>query len=860
VIVFHREATRITARLIIFLALIGWGTAKAEPVQFNIPDVGMKTALLMFGQQAKLTVVLSPDVADRPVKGVVIRDEPLVVLQQLLEGSDLGFRQIGNDALVVERVSTPDEKQPTGDTKMGAETHKKSIFVRVLAAASALLIGSNNGPAAAEEIARSGVLEEIVVTAQKRSETLQEMPIAISVVSREAIEKANLSGVRDLKMMVPSLNYSETQGIEVYVSIRGIGSELRNIGAEPGVAMAQDGVPLSNQVLYNTDFFDLERVEVLRGPQGTINGRNSTGGAINIHSRMPTDAFEGRVRVTAGNYDRRGAEFILSGPVLDNKLLARLAIKSEQADGWLENTFLKEDMNGTDKLTARLALVSNLTESLEAQFVYERIDDDADIASTVDLGRLRPDVPGFAESFGVPAVNMKNYEYQADYPVTRSMEKNLASLRLAWDITPSTTITSITGYTDHDQNRSDDFDGTIIAGSHFDSTQVELEQWSQELTLTTDLSDRLDLIVGALYLQADAAEPLSFGLPLLGIPVGAFVLKTFQELESYAVYSQLNYDISEAMTLTLGGRYTKDKKDFSEDFTIFAPLGSTQADQSWSSFTPRLAIDYSPSDALTAYASISRGFKAGGFNSFSSLGSAANEFDPEDVWSYEAGLKYRSTDGTLRAALSAFYMDYADMQAALFLTDEATGISVQSVRNAASSTVQGIEMELEALINEHFRVRLGGTYLDASYDELMSSDPVFPELGTPDAAGTLVRDLSGNKIARAPEWQFNVAAEYFVPLSSNWNLTLAANYVWQDQIYFSFFNHPSDIQDSYGIGNISATLESSDGRWEVQAFSTNVFDEHYVLGAYRQNLAGIEQRYGDVGRPRMAGLHLGYRF
>ncbi len=696
------------------------------------------------------------------------------------------------------------------------------------------------------------VLEEIIVTAEKRAESLQDIPIAISAFTGESIERSGVTGIQDLKQVAPSLQFSETQGIEMYVSIRGVGSDLRNVGAEPGVTITQDGVPFSNQVLFDADFFDVERVEVLRGPQGTINGRNATGGAINIHLKRPTDEFEAGLKATVGNYDRMALEGHLSGPIMGSGVRGRLAVRSDRSDGWLTNTYRNENHFETDKIQIRGSLLADLAENVEAYLVLDGMIDRGSIASALDLGPLRPDTPSFSEVLGVPGLDRENLEYQANYPNTRKVENYKASLKLTWDISPSTTVTAISGYVDYKQNRQDDFDGTIIDGSSFDSTVVDVWQLSQEVTLTADLTDRLDVVAGGLYMRATVEEPLDFGLPFAGFPLGSFILLPEQDLNSYAVYTQWRYRLSDELRVSLGGRYTHDRKDYYEEDIILGTSATLEDTQNWGAFTPRLSLDYTPTNDLTFYASIARGFKAGGFNTFGTVGGNPNSFKPEYVWSYEVGLKSNWLENRVRSAISGFYMDYTDLQQSLLIIIGDAAIPTQTVRNASSAKIYGVEMELEALVSDNFKLNASGTWLDATYGDLLSNDQVFPELGE--------RDLTGNRLVRSPEWQFSVSGDYSVDVGENLELRLRADYQWQDRIYFSFYNHQLDSQAAYGLLNLSASLGSLDGKWVLTAFGRNVLDKRYDAGSYVQNIGGVLERYGDIGAPRMYGLSLAYNF
>ncbi len=796
--------------------------ADTGPQEFTIKAQPLAAALADLSAQANVSVFAPGELArGKTVSALAGTMTAEQALAQLLAGTGLTFQMNGDGSYIVAR-------ETGGDSDANIEGSTSSF-----------------------------VLEEIIVTAEKRAESLQDIPIAISAFSGESMERAGVSGISDLKQLAPSVQFGQHNGPQTFVSIRGIGSVLRNIGAEAGVTISQDTVPFFNQFMFDADFFDIERVEVLRGPQGTISGRNATGGAINIHSKKPTEELVGGLKATFGNYGYLGVEGYVSGPITDSGVLARLAVKTERSDGWLRNTLLNEDRFDKDKVHARASFLAMPTENLEAHLVLEGMIDRGVRATGVDLGRARPDQPGLSEVFGEEAFNPDTLEYQADFPEHNKIESYKTILKLTWDISPNSTLTSSTSYLTYERTATFDFDGTAIAQSHFPDFLIDLWQLSQELTFATDLSDNMDLILGGLYMRGSADEPLSIGLPLLDYPLGSIQLLPEQDLYSYAFYSQFRYHLSDTLRIAVGARYTRDKKDvFEKD--IFAGFSAPplSAEKSWGAFTPRVAIDYSPNDDLTIYASISRGFKAGGFNTYGAFDGAPNDFDPEFVWNYEVGMKGDWFDNRLRAAVTGFYMDYTNLQQDVFIVPEGALVPLTVVRNASAATIYGAEMEMEAHLTEAVKVTSSATWLNTQYDELESNDPVFPELGE--------RDLAGNKIIRAPEFQFNIGGEYMAPVADDWIVILRANYQWQDKVYFSFYNHPLNSQDSYGVLNLSASFETEDGQWQFSVFANNVLDKNYVIGAEVFDVGGTpaptKHLFGLPGEPRMYGASMKYQF
>lgn len=704
---------------------------------------------------------------------------------------------------------------------------------------------SDSGAASAQ----MAQLEEVIVTAEKRAENLQNVPIAISAFSGADIEQAGVTGIESLKQLSPSLQFGKGP-IDNFVSIRGIGAELINVSAEAGVSIAQDGVPFSSQTMFDADFLDVERVEVLRGPQGTIAGRNATGGTINIYSKRPTPEFAGQVKASVGNYSRKELEGFLSGPLVDGVLLGRLAVRGARADGWLTNAFTGEDFNDADDMKVRGSLLADVTQGLEAQLIFEHSVDESS-PMLLALGRARPDKPSYPQVIGVPEYDREHHVFSANYPSNRRVASDKATLRLAWDIAPTSTLTAITGYISN-KNSGQFGSGTLNPSVVFDFLATDVWQLSEELTFTTDLTDRQDLIVGGLYLHSKAHEPLRFGVPP-ALPVDAFKFTADQNLDSYAVYSQWRYRFTDRLRMSLGARYTQDSKDyFEKDSVTGFPLPVIDTSKSWRAFTPRVALDYVPTNDMMLYASVSRGFKAGGINAFATSDGSFDEYAPEFIWNYEAGLKANWLNSRLKTTIAGFFMDYTNVQQNLRILNTQTGILLPNVVNASDATIRGIEAGLDAQVTDRFRLAAAGTWLDATYDRLVTNDLVYPELGQ--------RNLSGNRLARAPEWQFSVSGEYGIALGNSLGAVIRADYGWQSRSFFSFYNHELNSQKAYGLLNLTVGMGPKDARWQLAAFARNLTDTYYVIYAEANVAAGNPSLGGAVGPPRMYGVSLAYSF
>lgn len=713
---------------------------------------------------------------------------------------------------------------------------------------------------------QSDVVEDIIVTAEKRAEGLQNIPIAITAVSGETLQKAGVREVGDLVQLTPSLQFG-TRSTNVFIAMRGIGQAGQDIGSQSGVSVSLDGVPLLNHFMMNPAFFDLERVEVLRGPQGTIAGRNATGGAINIYSNGPTEDPSGEATVTLGNYDRTGIRGFVNGPLSDN-LFGRLAFQSDRADGWLNNAFLGRRNDDTDVTQVRGTLLYKPSESFRVRALAEYTRDRSDPSFALILGRAVPDVPTPDElpGYAYPRNDLDNLTAYYNEPNTRDVEDFRTSVLATWDVNPNLTITSTTGFIQHNIDLENiDNDGTPAPTSKFNLIAIDAKQWTQEFTATATLNDRADLIAGVFYMHGESAEPLYLSTATVN---NSLVLLPSEELDSYAAYAQLRYQLTDRLRATVGGRYTIDEKSYYLDAVTSNVIKT--ADDSWKAFTPRFVLDYTPTDATLLYASISRGFKSGGFNTLGDVGRPVNFFDPEFVWNYEAGAKATLFDRKLRVGLTGFYADYTNLQASIFRINEDTGVRFPRVENSPTAKIKGVEFEFEATPMSGLRFMGSVTRLDAKYGDFCNNDPLYPNRptdpgcvdatlsdGSPLPPGAI--DLSDNQLAQAPKWQASLSGEYTFPITAELNLTARADYKWQSEVYFDFYNNPLNREGAYGLLNASLGVSTLDRAWTVTGWVRNATDERYVTQS-NTRVAANPSRIGSIGSPRMYGLTLTRRF
>ena len=695
--------------------------------------------------------------------------------------------------------------------------------------------------------ASATLVSDIVVTAERRAERLNSLPIAISAYSTDTLKDRGVADLNALSLLSPSIRVPENAngGLGVNIVIRGVGSFG---GFEPAVAMVQDGISYASRRIGTFDFFDVERVEVLRGPQGTLGGRNATAGGVYVISAKPASEPSGYVEATLGNYDRIAVEGAITGPIAGDKLLARLAVQVDKADGWITETQSGNTYGGIDKRQARLSLLARPSESLEMSLILQSRVDEA-LPATVSFGRSRPDMPSLAEANGVPDFDPNTWTMTQDRTDVRKDKFFQGTFRLAWDLGDNLQLVTTTGYVKSKLLYNEDQDhttvGTVIWGPR--PRQQPFRQTSQEVTLSGGISDRLDFIVGGLYLNYDYKLHGEVGFPFLGIPAGALDFLDNQKLTSWSGFGQVRFDVTDTIRLTAGARYTHDKKSSRSVFD-FGAGGQLSASGrlTGSAWTPRVSIDWKPSENILAYATASRGYKSGGFDEFAF---PSRSYNPEYVWNYEAGLKVSTADRRLAGNLTGFIMDYSNLQQSVLGLDPGE-ITFRTI-NAAKAKIKGIEAELTASPIEGLKFNGSVAYLDTRYEGLRTADPLYPELGDPVSPGVNVRDLTGNRLAGAPKWQFNIGGDYKFPVGE-WQARLNASYSWNSKTPLDIYDNPGFSQDSVGILSGSVSVTDPSGNWEVSAFSTNLTNELYVTNAVTVNSGGggaaRVTSFGDVRR------------
>ncbi|MGB1875505.1 MAG: TonB-dependent receptor, partial [Rhodospirillaceae bacterium] len=517
------------------------------------------------------------------------------------------------------------------------------MFNRPILLATVAAVGLISGPSSSV-LAQSGdlVLEEIVVTALKRSQSLQDVPAAITAITGEMLDDLAVDDIQDLYVQTPGLAFSRAGG-EGQIYIRGVGSSAFGVTNDPSSAINQDGVYLTLANMGLTQFLDVDRIEVLRGPQGTLYGRNATAGAINIISRAPTEEVEGYAKASYGNWNRRQLEGAVGGSISDG-VRARIAAKYLNDDGYTKDLEPggSDDIDDQELAAFRATFEFDLGDSATLKLIGDWSDFKSNNRTAKPLDDL---------SFAV----LLNAAPQAGIDVTRNnldtffdWETGGITADLTWDISDTVTLTSISAFRTYESDFFFNTDGTEQEVTR--STFVyETDQYSQELRLASNGLDGWSWLIGGYFLDEDKSGALGLGRathPSLGQV--SFIIPNDDTAESIAAFGQITYDVSDAITLSVGARYSDEKKtDESSvgaifgDFRGLAAVGnvvqfnSRTDEASYNEFTPRFGLEYRPDEDNLFYATISKGFKSGGWNAFDNSPS----FEPETLWSYEVGSK-----------------------------------------------------------------------------------------------------------------------------------------------------------------------------------------------------------------------------
>ena len=735
-------------------------------------------------------------------------------------------------------------------------------------------------------------IEEIIVTAQKREQNLQETPISVTAFTGDVIQALGFRQSVDITAQTPNFSVGYPNGDTGVPApfIRGVGLNDFGVLNQGPIAAYTDQTYISSNAAQIFQLLDVERVEVLRGPQGTLYGRNATGGAVNFISRKPTTEWDGWARATAGNWNSTKLEGAFGGP-LGDKTAFRASLLKTDSDGWMNNRFTGNDQQGVDELAWRVLLESQPTDDLNILVNLHGGKTASDSPQYRHLGVWNADGSGNmcanAAILAGQCVDIFGYSEQAAYttlngdpaPATPGYDEGNYdfesendtdfwgfSLTLDWSL-GDYVITSITSYDEMDDFRpeeTDDGPNDILTGE----LSVDQETFAQEIRVAWQ-DDKWSWLAGVYYLNDEATDNTAFDIlrdirPAFigdnvsctappGNPAGfcpeEFVFKTKsgteQEITSMALYFDATVNLSERLKLSAGLRYTDEEIKHDSYFFYDEPEAGfpaqpgfpDKAENDFQNVSGRLLLDYQWKEDLMVYGGITTGFKAGGIQSTSD---GIAPYDEEELISYEVGFKSVMAGGKIRFNGSAFYYDYSDLQVFAFVIVD--GIGFSTISNAADAKNYGIELEMQWIPAENLFVNLGLGLLSTEYEDF-----VLPS-----------GDFSGNEITMSPERTFNGLVQYDIPLGNRGRITLQTDFNYQDEVWFDALNNPLLSEGDYWLWNARVSWTSADDKWEVAGFGRNLGDEEYMVYAFDLSFFGFNEEM--IGTPRAYGIEATYRY
>lgn len=758
-------------------------------------------------------------------------------------------------------------------------SHTKPTFI-LRATAAALLVGSVawSAPTAAQEAEGAGArLEEVMVTARKRSESAQSVPVPITALTTE-LRKSTIRDLRDLNGFAPNVNISQEVGraSAAAITIRGISPVRTDDNSfDAPVAVALDGIflgTLAGTVLEN---FDLERIEVLRGPQGTLFGKNTVGGVVNVIRTRPTGEWGAKVKYTTGSWDQQEFRGVLNAPLIEGKLAVKAFFTNLQRDGYIKNDFLNINQPQQDYQNYGLTFLATPNDWFEAILTVEKYEDSSQIGGFLVNGNVAPGVAtapdraagdispdlsggllgcvfGFVPCRTTPPGTVPK-TINPDLANPGKIDTEAVTLQMRAELNDNMTLVSVTGYRKTTEDRIYDFDGTSANFITIDR-ENDIEQFSEEIRLEgsweTENLGNISIVVGGYYsrnefsqdwrtggefwdfvgilvgyslsqntwgnpdLQAAAEaihgagispvgaclarSPLGSmdpifgntwceaGLPDAGFGTG-FVQRLFEEqvTESIAFFSQVDWELFDGFTATAGFRWTEETKDFRAGQAYLTPLardrefgfpGFSDLSNKWTEVTPTFGLSYQFTDDLMAYASYSKGFHSGGFFGVNQniADFERDQYDPEFAKNWEFGVKSQWLDNRVQVNIALFRNDFKDKQEASVQVDPSTNTVATVFANVADAVYQGVEFELQAVVNENISLFASVGYLDAKYGTFMTD--IDPTDGV-----TIIEDASSLTPRNAPELTFGVGGTFTTIVGNGGEIELYVKYDWVDR-------------------------------------------------------------------------------
>ena len=748
--------------------------------------------------------------------------------------------------------------------------YRKNIafFYTALGASLLPLVGVAQTPTTGDR----PLLEELIVTAQKREQNLQDVAVGVSLLSGKAMRNAQIKNAAELATLIPTLNVQASSGPSTSsFNIRGIGTQAFSPAVDPSVSTMLDGVVMGRSGMAFLDLVDVERVEVLRGPQGTLYGKNASGGVVHIITKDPTPELSGTAAATAIQDDEYRIDGSVAG-LITNDLGFRLTGSGVHDDGYAENVYNGDKINGTESYNVRGKLLWQANEDLEFMLSSDYSKSDCDCtALSVRSILAGPDQQNLLEQQLPVVPSKKNQNVNNDQPTFTNLRSSGVSLTTNWELN-NYGLTSITAYRDWQSEGIVDFDDgptNPLALSFPSPPKTDQNQFSQEFRIASPPADWGSYIVGAFYFEQDIntsnATTTSLLEPL--VPATTRTSKTDVTGKNVAVFGEVNFNLWQDWQLILGGRYTYDELEYDTsadktDNLIFPPAGDFSDSLDDSDISPKIAIQWDMNDDAMVYASYVGGYKGPAFDTSLIAGGSYVKPETSDAW--ETGFKSRWLDNRLIVNFAAFYAKYKNFQAQASVDDPDDLLPASLVLvNAGKVSTQGIELEVIAQPSVDWMITGGVAYTDATIDD-------YPEGNC--SGGQKYRgecplgfqNLSGGQLPYTPKWKLNLSTNYTIQLDDlPFNVVFGGNLRSQDDVLYGLSQDENTKQEAYTIVDIRATLAGTRDGYRVTAFVKNIFDTNYASLIYANSEVLLPNgyiQYVPKYANRTAGIEVRYDF
>lgn len=756
----------------------------------------------------------------------------------------------------------------------------RTAFIAVIALVASLIgLPTTTAGALAQDAASTDAgqeyIEVVYSTARKRVEPLQDTPVASTVLSGQALELRFFNDLKTMEFPAPNVNIARVSGFSnaVSLSIRGISNADIDSSIDPPVAIFVDGVYLARPVASSLDLFDVEAIEILRGPQGTLFGRNTTAGAIQVRTQRPTDEFGIKGRVTVGKFGRLDIRAAVNVPVVEDKFAARLAFQSQNMDGYYTSAITGGDLGGENIIAVRPTFQFTPSDSFDLTIIGEYHSNKSEMTPQSNASQSFQFLCLLFGECGTPFKSGDEYLVRLSPQHKIDAEIWGVTVEANWDVGPGT-ITSVSNYRETDEFIPTEVDSTD-ANMFFTTRDTPHKQYSSELRFASTEWDKINVVTGIYYFHQEyelTRNTWVFSDPAVGTPL---VSITGQDHDSFSVFAEGDYDVTEKLTIIVGGRWSWERKDFFQQ-PFFPGTAGTLVDVdpvSWNNFGPKAGLEYHWNDDLMSYFTWSRGFKSGGFNGRCGQAITCNRnYDPETVDGFEVGVKGDFLDNRLRVNLAMFWNSYTDLQRTVIVPLPGAANPQETVTdNAATADIRGIELELTAVPLDGLQIDVGLGILDAEYGSFCAdlngaaNSPTVPTsecgavvvAGDNDGDGILEylvdEDLSADSLSRAPKFNISIGLNYEFDVGNSGSVIVNGRWSHTSKQFLNTGNR--SLRTATDLVDASIGFVDIDGRYRVTLFGRNLTKALYLN--HETLVAALLDTRG-VNAPRRWGVEIAF--